>query len=696
VITPIDLNPDNLERHFERDDSDDKQSGPADALGSLLASRWNEWSVARREKEEEWLYCLRAFNSQPETDRKPVSELHGHIYYGITRTKVISAYARIVDLMFQPSDAHWGIEPTPIPQLDESLRLQIKQRLLINTPDMAFLTPEMRNEFIALTVAAEKKEITEEAHRRADAMTTEMEDHLLEMRYEDAAKWAIFEGCLFGTGALKGVVPGVKVEQQWQQTVMGYDLVSVEKPAPKLSQVSVFDLYPDPYAIRSEDATGVFERHVLNRRQFAALKDDPAFDSDVIEEILSQGAGKGTHTPLYHETERQRIAGAGSTQVTNSDRFDVLEYWGTISGSMLEAAGVKLPETPEPDDAEDRLEGPEKPEKETEDAGSKLYWANVWTAGGRTLLARLSPLKRQRCPYSFFPFFKSGHSFWGVGVPWMMKHSQAAANGLVQTMLDNAAAASGPQAEVSVNMLKAGEDPKIIPWKVWLRDFGDPAIPAVRFYQPQLIASELEGMLEMFRKFADEETSMPSYTHGEEIPGLNKTASGMSMLMSAANVTTKAVIKNLEDGLILPCLQSLYDWCMEWSDNEDAKGDQQVDVRGSSALIAKEMQSQRLIQFAQLTANPVDLQFVDREKLLREIAQSMDLNPDKIWRDSGQALGFGVAGPGVPPGVAGPVVPGQPAPGAVPGVAGEQFGPPDSLPVAGGDDQLPMAVGAQG
>jgi hypothetical protein len=409
----------------------------------------------------------------------------------------------------------------------------------------------------------------------------------------------------------------------------------------------------------------------------------------VIEEIMAQGAGKGTHTPLYHETERQRIAGGGSAQVTQSDRFDVLEYWGTVTGTMLEAAGVKLPETPD-----DLLEGPEKPE--SEDAASKLYWANVWTAGGRTLLARLSPLKRQRCPYSFFPFFKSGHSFWGVGVPWMMKHSQAAANGLVQTMLDNAAAASGPQAEVAVNMLKAGEDPKIVPWKVWLRDFGDPAIPAVRFYQPQLIASELEGMLDMFRKFADEETSMPSYTHGEEIPGLNKTASGMSMLMSAANVTVKAVIKNLEDGLILPCLQSLYDWCMEWSDNEDIKGDQSVDVRGSSALIAKEMQSQRLIQFAKLTANPTDLAFIDREKLLREIAQSMDLNPDKIWRDSGQTIGLSGPGTGIPPGMAGPVVGNPAAPMAVPGSPGEQYGPPVDVPAAGGDNELPMAVGAAG
>ncbi len=672
----IDLNPDAIDRFAPDSKSEQKASESADALGSLLSARWTEWAEARREKEEEWLQCLRAFNSQPEPD-EPVdpNRQHHHIYTGITRTKVISAYARIVDLMFQASDPHWGIEPTPVPQLEQTVKLQVKQRILAN-PSLVFLNPVDRDEFVNLLAQEEHKEVQEEAHRRADAMASAMSDQLLELRYEDACKWSILQGCLLGTGAIKGITPDAKVEQHWQPTLVGgWDLVKQEIKAPKLDLVSVFDLYPDPYANRIEDAIGVFERHVLNRRQFAELRDNPMFDALKIGEILLAQSSKGSYTPLHHETERQRIAGNNASLVTRTDRFEVLEYWGTVPGDVLLNAGVDLSEDDEAD-----LASPADP-------SGRLFWVNVWVSSGKTLLARMSPLKRQRVPYHFFPFFKAADGFWGVGVAWMMKHSQAAMNGLVRAMLDNAAAASGPQTEVNIHMLAAKDKADLVikPWKIWLRDAGDPAIPAVRFYQPEIIVAELERMLDLFRKFADEETSLPSYTHGEEIPGLNKTASGTSMLMSAANVTLKAVIKNLEDGMIRPLLQSLFDWNMEWNEDPDIKGDLDVDVRGSSALIAKEMQSQRLIQFAAMTANPVDLQFIDREKLLREVAQSMDLNPDKIWRESGQ-----IAGPGgvAPLGAAGM---GGAAPAAG-GTATALPGPVDVAEQSGGNspDARPM------
>jgi hypothetical protein len=49
--------------------------------------------------------------------------------------------------------------------------------------------------------------------------------------------------------------------------------------------------------------------------------------------------------------------------------------------------------------------------------------------------------------------------------------------------------------------------------------------------------------------------------------------------------------------------------------------------------LAKEIQSQRLIQFAQITANPVDMQIVDRAELIREVAKSLDLDIDKLIKD---------------------------------------------------------------
>ena len=45
----------------------------------------------------------------------------------------------------------------------------------------------------------------------------------------------------------------------------------------------------------------------------------------------------------------------------------------------------------------------------------------------------------------------------------------------------------------------------------------------VRFYQPQS-NSALVSVIELFRRFADETTALPSYTHGQTQSSLNRTA----------------------------------------------------------------------------------------------------------------------------------------------------------------------------
>ena len=185
--------------------------------------------------------------------------------------------------------------------------------------------------------------------------------------------------------------------------------------------------------------------------------------------------------------------------------------------------------------------------------------------------------------------------------------------------------------EVNTDLLAAGEDPTDVhPWRVWLREGGDGSMPAIRWYQPIANANGLNQIVELFRRFADETTSLPSYTHGEQGKSLNKTATGMSMLMSAANISLKSTIKNIDDFLLEPMVQSLFHFNMEFSTNEEAKGDLKVVSRGSTALVQKEVQSQRLLQFLSLVSNPTDVAVVDRTQLLRDIAQSMDIDPDEI------------------------------------------------------------------
>jgi len=110
----------------------------------------------------------------------------------------------------------------------------------------------------------------------------------------------------------------------------------------------------------------------------------------------------------------------------------------------------------------------------------------------------------------------------------------------------------------------------------------------------------------------------------------------MSMLMGAANVALKSTIKNIDDFLMEPMITALFHWNMEFGTNEKAKGDLKVIARGSTALVQKEVQSQRLLQFLSLVSNPTDIGLVDRTQLIRDIAKSMDIDPDEIVKSEEQ------------------------------------------------------------
>ena len=83
-------------------------------------------------------------------------------------------------------------------------------------------------------------------------------------------------------------------------------------------------------------------------------------------------------------------------------------------------------------------------------------------------------------------------------------------------------------------------------------------------------------------------------------------------------------------------VEALFHFNMEFGTDEEAKGDLKIVPRGSTALIQKEVQSQRLLQFLSLVSNPMDAALVDRPQLLRDIAQSMDIDPDEILKSMEQ------------------------------------------------------------
>ena len=102
------------------------------------------------------------------------------------------------------------------------------------------------------------------------------------------------------------------------------------------------------------------------------------------------------------------------------------------------------------------------------------------------------------------------------------------------------------------------------------------------------------------------------------------------MLMGAATISIKNVIKNIVDYLIEPMITSFYDWNMRWTDDDTIKGDSVVLAQGSTSLMSKEVRSERVMQFTQMVANPMFAPMIDGHELLVEVANAMDLPADKL------------------------------------------------------------------
>jgi hypothetical protein len=204
--------------------------------------------------------------------------------------------------------------------------------------------------------------------------------------------------------------------------------------------------------------------------------------------------------------------------------------------------------------------------------------------------------------------------------------------------VDNLAMAGSLVFDVDESALVGGQSMEIYPGKIFRRQAGMPgqAIHGLKFPNT---APENMMMFDKFRQLADEQTGIPSYSHGQTgVQSMTRTASGMSMLLGASSLNVKTVVKNLDDFLLRPLGEAFFQWNMQFFEGGlDVKGDLEVRATGTNSLMQKEVRSQRLTTFLQTAQNPAIAPFVKISKLVSELAYSLDLDPEEILNDPEEA-----------------------------------------------------------
>ena len=586
------------------------------ALGQKI---YDLFTLAERNRlliEERWLKDLRQYRG--EYDPTVLAKMHpkrSKAFLSLTRTKVKTVTARQMDILFPANgDKNWGVEPSPIPELDPVTMQSILEQMTAATGQ-----PPSEDEI--------KKTINDEAQRRSDNMEMEMADQLSELKYREIIGNVIRSGNLYGTGVMKGPLVREQISKRWLPDQKGgWVTLELKKLLPYCEFVPLWDLYPDMTARKPEDMRYIFQRYVMTPNQLYKISKRKDFNGDAIAAYMRAHPGGDASFKNHEESLRNMASGAeltmtikeqGSTvglysspsSAVSTGKYEVREYWGYMSAQELIDIGVKVPA--------DRI-------------GLEVA-ANIWTLGTMIIKAILSPIEGVEFPYFFYHYDKDETSIFGEGIPFIMRDSQELFNAAIRAMLDNAAISAGPIIEANIDLLAPGEDPTdIYPFRVFQRTGQgiEASTPAITVTNLKSYTSEFLVMVKFFLETADEITTVPRFMHGDQtrLQGAGKTATGLSMLMGAANITIKDQIKYFDDGITNPFIKALYFWNMDYNPKESIKGDFGVVCKGTASLIAKEVIAEKLMQFLAMTNNEIDMMYMNRDVALREMAKIMDLS----------------------------------------------------------------------
>jgi len=609
---------------------------------SFVKDRYKRSEDSRYADEQRWLKAYRNYRGLYGSDVQFTDTEKSRVFVKVTKTKTLAAYGQIVDVLFGNNKFPLSVNPSVLPDgVAESVHINVDPNAenamgaisdaMGSTPPKPYLidgdtTLEPGETLVDLQarlagmedkLAPVSEKIIEgdgttgttvtfhPAMVAAKKMEKKIHDQLQESGATTHLRSMAFEMALLGTGVMKGAFAVDKEYPNWNEDGE-YD--PIVKTVPECDHVSIWDFYPDPEAKDMEEAEYVVQRHKMSRTQLRKLKTRPYFMDDGIQNAIDKG-------PDYTQKYWEMTMEDDDTQPT-SERWEVLEFWGYVDTKLLEEHGVDIP---------------------SELSDLDEVNCNVWISNGEVLRFVLNPFKPTRIPYYAVPYEHNPYSFFGVGIAENMDDTQTLMNGFMRMAIDNAALSGNLIIEVDETNLVPGQDLSVYPGKVFRRQGGAPgqAIFGTKFPN---VAGENMQLFDKARVLADESTGFPSFAHGQTgVSGVGRTASGISMLMSAANGSIRTVVKNVDDYLIRPLGKAFFAFNMQFDFDDDIRGDLEVHASGTESLMANEVRSQRLMQFLQVAQNPVLAPFAKMDYIIREIAKSMDLDPDKVTNSMGDA-----------------------------------------------------------
>jgi len=517
-----------------------------------------------------------------------VTDTRSTVFMNITRPYVDAASAKVSDMLLPTDDRNWGLKPTPIPMLTQALEDETpvgpQQGMMMPSQGQP-PQPPMKVKDVAQLELKKATDSAEKAEKR-------IEDWLVECQYHAEVRKVIEDCAKLGTGILKGPFPEKRKNRTSLQNGMAMEMVI----APASRRINPWNFYPDPNCGENiQKGQYVFERDEITARGVKDLIGVPGYIESQIVAVLEEGPGK-------------RFEASAKTQFKNSlkdkDLFEIWYFHGIVEKDDLEVLGVQVEE------------------------GQSTH-AIITMINDRPIKAALQPLDNGEFPYDLMPWQRKSDQPWGTGVARQVRTPQRMVNAATRAMMDNAGVSAGGQFVINREVIQPADGSwSITPRKLWWLTGEGRAVDAFASVQLASMQADLMAIIQYAQKMAEDVTGLPMILQGQQ-GAAPETVGGMQLLQNNASSVLRRLARTFDDCVTEPHVRRYYDWLLEYGEDDAEKGDFQIDARGSTALVERDINNQAVLQMAAM-AVPGNPYGIDPKRWFKEVCLAQRMDPSKF------------------------------------------------------------------
>jgi len=459
----------------------------------------------------------------------------------------------------------------------------------------------------------------------ADVTEDLVTDILERMCFRDLLNDGVDTLATYGTGFIFG--PFVRREVL-RETVIdssaGLKEDKYEFDLPYYELGNTLDCYPDPEARRLGKGAGIFWVTMESKHTVEAWKRDKSY-KNISEALISPG-DNGEETG----SDRASQMRANVQYWYKNDRIKVARFFGKVPKRML--AGGAPDTMAEADDGE-------------------MVDAVVIMAGGVIVKENKSPYDGME-PAKRAAYEEEPHEMWGVGVAENNAPHQKVTNAAFRLFMEGKGMALLGTSAVDRSAFMPNEDFKKFPGKVYQFKPGlspDAKKAAIQeFVQPDITGGWMDVM-RVSEQMSDDDTGITKYTQGDDSRNLNKTATGISMIMSASSLPIKEVIQHIDQDWIEKIVGEVVVWAIKYMSvetvtkihgEEAGKKWEQIKAFGKTSFIEwkatgtasfmqKEVLANKVRAFADFAmGNELTAPLIDPRELLNQVWDVMQIGKE--------------------------------------------------------------------